>query len=295
MALAVVAAACGSSSDGGDEAAEDEGEVGSLALDDVIADNGYGDITLGKSLADLRETYGSDTFVASSYGPGGIESYTVEGLDQLQLLFRDGVLTQVDVTGPGLRSINGDHQVGDDRSDIVATYRARIEAGETELSITCAADNVTARARSAYRLAFFVDDGRVVKISALRSEHIVPGVPCEDADAPPVEEYVKDPEEDRPGHDDGTNGSAEPPDPVTVADFVPDQLASTEILVRNPNTNQLSDEYAFLWWTAAHRFTAVGVVGYADSIVACLYEGEPPAVAGRGLHRPPPPRGGDRA
>ncbi|MGI9666915.1 MAG: hypothetical protein ACR2N2_07440 [Acidimicrobiia bacterium] len=274
----LLSAACGSSGDENDEASSDEDEQAAfdggeaLTLDDNISDNGYADITLGRSLDDLRRTYGSATFVESEYGPDGVEAFTVKGLPQLQLMFVDQVLAQVDVTDPGLPSINGLHEVGHRRAEVVATYQERIASGE-DLSITCTADNISARARSPFRLVFFTDDETIVRISSIRSEHIVPGEPCADIDdAGPVDDYV-DASNESPEDDDFEQ--AEPP---TVENFIPEAIDGVDAF-RNPNTDQLSDEYAFLWWTAAHRFTALGIVGYADSIVSCLYRSNPPAFA----------------
>lgn len=107
----------------------------------------------------------------------------------------------------------------------------------------------------------------------MRSEHIVPGEPCgEIDDVDPVEEYI-DASDESADEDD-----FETTEPPTVADVLPEEIDGAKIL-RNPNTDDLSDEYAFLWWTAAHRFTALGVVGYADSIISCLYRSDPPAFA----------------
>ena len=267
-ALVVLAAACGSS---GSEDGDVDTDVAAIAIStvaplprsDFVADNGYADITLGRSYADLVSKYGDAAFRATDYAPAPLTSYSADGLPQLQLVFMDGVLIQVDVTQPGLPSINGHHEVGDEIDDVVDRYRARIDAGEA-LAVTCSEGAVIAQARAQYRLVFFNDGSEVTQISSLHREHVVPGEPCTAVDEEPAVEY------------------AEPEPPIrtiTVDSFVPDEIAGSPLALRNPSTAHLDDHYAMLWTAATWEFKALEVVEWADTVVQCLYEGDPPAVA----------------
>lgn len=280
VAICLIAISCGGDGSGGDqEEVASPSRSSGVPMDEAIADNGYGDITLGRSLSDLRDQYGDGAFVEVGILEGdGVEAvvYRASNIHELEFTFVDGVLRRVEVTAAGVPSINGNHEVGDPVGSVLDRYQERIDDGET-LAVNCSDEAVIARARDRYRLVFYRVDGQVSRIASLDRGHVEPGVPCSELDGPPADEVVVvDEPEDGRGDDDAPD--PEPP-LVTVDDFVPERLLGEEILVRNPSTDQLAGPYALLWSAATQYHKGLEIIDVVSSVMQCLYDGDPPAVA----------------
>lgn len=280
LAVALLATAClGGDDDSEDDdvSVETEGveedvdssdDVAAVPTDETIADNGYGDITLGQTLDSVTEAYGDDAVVElDSVERDGIVVTLFELTDvpDVWLVFVDDVLTQVEVIGPDVPSIKGGHRVGDSIDSVIGRYQERIDDGET-LSLLCSDDAVIARAREAYRLVFRHDDGVVERIAAVDRGRVLEGQPCPAIDGEIIDEIA---EED----DDGPSGIE------SVDDLVPDRLAGETLAVRNPSTELLDERHALMWNFATEYFKVLQIVDIVDSVVSCLYDGSPPAIA----------------
>ena len=279
LAFALITAACFGGDDddestdaGGDSSAQDiDDGVGpsGVPTDETIADNGYGDVTLGRTLGELVDQYGAGAFELIEEADDGASIYTIPDIPELRLVFADGVLGRVDVLDAGLPSINGGHEVGDPIADVLSRYEERIENG-ARIAVTCSDQAVIARARQAYRLVFYVEGDSVSRISSLGQGRIEPGTPCEKIDAPIVDNVVEPPE---------------PPTPITVADFVPDPLGTSELLLRDPSMDKLPLEFGLVWSYATEYYKTLNVIDMVSSVASCLYDGDPQAVA-VGVYKP---------